>query len=125
MQMMGKRFGRPVIFECVGAPGVLQGLIEAAPVGAQIVVAGVCMETDRLEPSIAITKEIELTFVFGYAPEEFALTLRRLAEGVIDVDGLVTGIVALDGVAGAFDALADPEAHVKILVRPDAEDSTE
>jgi threonine dehydrogenase-like Zn-dependent dehydrogenase len=125
MQMMGKRFGRPVIFECVGAPGVLQGLIEAAPVGAQIVVAGVCMETDRLEPSIAITKEIELTFVFGYAPEEFALTLRRLAEGVIDVDGLVTGIVGLDGVAGAFDALADPEAHVKILVRPDAEDSTE
>jgi threonine dehydrogenase-like Zn-dependent dehydrogenase len=57
--------------------------------------------------------------VFGYAPEEFALTLRRLAEGVIDVEGLVTGIVGLDGVAGAFRDLADPEAHVKILVRPD------
>lgn len=118
MQMMGKRFGRPVVFECVGAPGVLQSLIEAAPTGAQIVVAGVCMETDRLEPSIAITKEVELTFVFGYSPEEFALTLHRLAEGVIDVEGLVTGIVGLDGVADAFGDLADPEAHVKILVRP-------
>ncbi|WP_374468540.1 zinc-binding dehydrogenase [Phenylobacterium sp.] len=118
LRMMGGRFGRPVIFECVGAPGVLQGLIEAAPAGAQIVVAGVCMETDRIEPSIAITKEVELTFVFGYTPEEFAQTLRHLAEGVIDVSDLVTGKVGLDGVADAFVALGDPEAHVKILVEP-------
>jgi threonine dehydrogenase-like Zn-dependent dehydrogenase len=118
MQMMGNPVARPVVFECVGSPGVLESLIEAAPAGAQIVVAGVCMETDRIEPSIAITKEIELTFVFGYSPEEFAATLHRLAEGVIDVSNLVTGEVNLEGVAGAFQALGDPEAHVKILVRP-------
>src|SRR5690606_10709395 len=93
MQMMGKPVARPVVFECVGSPGVLQGLIEAAPAGAQVVVAGVCMETDRIEPSIAITKEIELTFVFGYSPEEFGQTLHRLAEGIIDVSDLVTGQV--------------------------------
>jgi threonine dehydrogenase-like Zn-dependent dehydrogenase len=118
MRMMGNPIAQPVVFECVGSPGVLQGLIEAAPAGARIVVAGVCMETDKIEPSIAITKEIELTFVFGYTPEEFALTLRQLSEGIIDVSGLVTGMVPLDGVAGAFTALGDPEAHVKILVRP-------
>jgi threonine dehydrogenase-like Zn-dependent dehydrogenase len=118
MRMMGDAVAQPVVFECVGSPGVLQGLIEAAPAGAQIVVAGVCMETDKIEPSIAITKEIELTFVFGYTPEEFGLTLRQLAEGVIDVSGLVTGTVGLDGVADAFTALGDPEAHVKILVQP-------
>lgn len=117
-RMTGARFGRPVVFECVGAPGVLQGLIEAAPAGSQIVVAGVCMESDKIEPSIAITKEIELTFVFAYSPEEFAATLRDLAEGRIDVSGLVTGKVGLDGVADAFVALGDPEAHVKILVEP-------
>jgi 2-desacetyl-2-hydroxyethyl bacteriochlorophyllide A dehydrogenase len=120
MRMMGGSFGRPVVFECVGAPGVVQALIEAAPAGSQIVVAGVCMETDRIEPSIAITKEIELTFVFGYSPEEFAATLHNIAEGRIDVSGLVTGRVGLDGVAGAFVALGDPEAHVKILVEPAA-----
>ena len=118
IRMMGGSFGRPVIFECVGAPGILQTLIEAAPAGSQIVVAGVCMETDKIEPAIAITKEIELTFVFGYTPEEFAGTLRHIAEGVIDVSGLVTGRVSLDGVAAAFTALGDPEAHVKILVEP-------
>lgn len=118
MRMMGKPIARPVVFECVGAPGVVQSLIEAAPAGAQIVVAGVCMETDRIEPSIAITKEIELTFVFGYTPEEFAGALRRIADGMIDVSGLVTGTVGLEGVADAFVALGDPEAHVKILVTP-------
>lgn len=117
-RMMGNTIAQPVVFECVGSPGVLQSLIEAAPAGAQIVVAGVCMETDKIEPSIAITKEIELTFVFGYTPDEFALTLRQLAEGIIDVEGLVTGSVDLGGVAGAFTALGDPEAHVKILVKP-------
>ncbi|HEX3699371.1 MAG TPA: zinc-binding dehydrogenase [Phenylobacterium sp.] len=120
MRMMGGRFGQPVIFECVGAPGVLQALIEAAPAGAQIVVAGVCMESDRIEPSMAITKEVELTFVFGYSPEEFAGTLRQLAEGAIEVSGLVSAKVGLDGVAQAFRDLADPEAQVKILVQPDA-----
>jgi threonine dehydrogenase-like Zn-dependent dehydrogenase len=118
MRMMGQTFAQPVVFECVGSPGVLQALIEAAPAGAQIVVAGVCMETDRIEPSIAITKEIELTFVLGYTPEEFAETLHQIAEGVIDVSHLVTGTVGLDGVADAFRALGDPEAHVKILVQP-------
>lgn len=119
-RMMGKTFGQPVVFECVGSPGVLQSLIEASPAGSQIVVAGVCMETDKIEPAIAITKEIELTFVFGYTPEEFGMTLRQLSEGIIDVSGLVSAKVPLDGVAQAFKDLGDPEAHVKILVEPNA-----
>lgn len=117
-RMMGRPVGRPVVFECVGVPGVLQSLIEASPAGTQIVVAGVCMVTDKIEPAIAITKEIELTFIFGYSPEEFAATLGDIAEGRIDVSGLVTGKVGLEGVADAFVALGDPEAHVKILVEP-------
>ena len=56
--------------------------------------------------------------MLGYTSEEFAQTLRHIAEGEIDVSGLVTGRVGLDGVASAFTALADPEAHVKILVEP-------
>lgn len=118
VRMMGGTFGRPIVFECVGSPGVLQSLIEASPAGSQIVVAGVCMETDRIEPAIAITKEIELTFVFGYTPEEFAATLHDIAEGRLDVGDVVTGKVGLDGVVQAFKDLGDPEAHVKILVEP-------
>jgi threonine dehydrogenase-like Zn-dependent dehydrogenase len=49
---------------------------------------------------------------------EFAETLRRIAEGEIDVAPLITGTVGLDGVPQAFQDLADPEAHAKILVKP-------
>jgi threonine dehydrogenase-like Zn-dependent dehydrogenase len=117
-RMAGRRWGRPVVFECVGSPGVLQSLIETCPSGARIVVAGVCMQTDRIEPSLAIVKQLSLEFVFGYSPDEFAHTLRDIAEGLIDPAPLLTGVVGLDGVADAFAALASPDHHVKILVEP-------
>jgi threonine dehydrogenase-like Zn-dependent dehydrogenase len=121
-QMMARMAGqtprRAIIFECVGVPGVLQALIEAAPAGAQIIVAGVCMEADRIEPAMAITKQLDFRFVLGYTPEEFTGTLGDIAEGRIDVAPVITSAVGLDGVAGAFHALADPEAQVKIVVEP-------
>jgi threonine dehydrogenase-like Zn-dependent dehydrogenase len=67
---------------------------------------------------MAINKEIDLRFVFGYTPLEFRDTLHLLAEGKIDPTPLLTGTVGLDGVAAAFDALGNPETHAKILVDP-------
>jgi threonine dehydrogenase-like Zn-dependent dehydrogenase len=43
-----------------------------------------------------------------------------LAEGEVDPRPLITGEVGLDGVEGAFDDLADPERHAKILINPGA-----
>jgi threonine dehydrogenase-like Zn-dependent dehydrogenase len=89
-----------------------------APVGARVVGAGVGMEDDVIKPIFGINKELSVQFVLGYAPDEFAQTLREIAEGRIDVAPLVTGKVGVDGVASAFDALARPDAHAKILVEP-------
>ena len=110
----------PVVFECVGVPGVLDQLMAAAPRGTRIVVVGVCMEPDTIHPLIGIVKELNLQFVLGYTPDEFAVTLRHIAEGEIPVAPLITGHVGLDGVAGAFEALGSPERHAKILVHPHA-----
>lgn len=109
---------QPLFFECVGVPGMIGELMRSAPRGARIVVAGVCMELDRFQPMYGINKELSLQFVLGYTPDEFAGALRDLADGRIPADRLVTGHVDIDGVAGAFDALHDPEAHAKILVEP-------
>ena len=118
LAMSGNAGKRAVVFECVGVPGVIQGLIEHVPVGTQVMVVGVCMQTDAIEPFLCINKAIELKFVLGYTPDEFAATLRHIAEGTIDVAPAVTGEVGLDEVAGAFAALGDPEQHCKIVVRP-------
>lgn len=110
----------PVIFECVGVPGVIDDIIAGAPLFSRVVVVGVCMGTDRIRPSMAINKEIDLRFVLGYTPPEFRETLHLLADGKVDARPLITGEVGLGGVAGAFDALGDPEAHAKILIDPRA-----
>ena len=109
---------RPVIFECVGVPGMIDGVIAAAPLNARVVVVGVCMGEDKLRPAMAISKEVDLRFVFGYTPLEFRDTLYLLAEGKVDGTPLLTGTVGLDGVATAFDALGDPETHAKVLIDP-------
>ncbi|WCS18041.1 zinc-binding dehydrogenase [Mycobacterium marinum] len=107
-----------VVFEAVGVPGMIDEVILRARPGTRLIVAGVCMQPDTVHPFFAITKEINVQFVLAYDPEEFATSLRALAEGLIDVSPLITGEVELAGVGAAFDDLADPERHCKVLVTP-------
>ncbi|MGH7099695.1 MAG: zinc-binding dehydrogenase [Stellaceae bacterium] len=115
---LGPKLRPAVIFECVGVPGVIQEVIAGAPAGARIVVVGVCMATDRFEPFFGIVKELNLQFVLAYTAEEFAASLRHIAEGRIDVTPLITGQVGLEGVKGAFAELTNPERHAKVIVEP-------
>jgi threonine dehydrogenase-like Zn-dependent dehydrogenase len=107
-----------VVFEAVGVPGIIDDVLLRARPGTRLVVAGVCMQPDTMHPFFAIAKEINVQFVLAYTPDEFADSLRALAEGDIDATPLITGEVGLDGVGAAFDDLADPERHCKILVTP-------
>jgi threonine dehydrogenase-like Zn-dependent dehydrogenase len=107
-----------VVFECVGVPGMIDRIFLGAPRHARVVVVGVCLEPDTSRPLVAINKELNVQYVLGYTVEEFARTLHHIADGTFDVAPLVTGRVGLAGVADAFHALADPEAHAKILVEP-------
>lgn len=107
-----------VVFEAVGVPGIIDDVLLRARPGTRLVVAGVCMQPDTVHPFFAIAKEINVQFVLAYTPEEFGDSLRALAEGDIDVNPLITGEVGLDEVGTAFDDLADPERHCKILVTP-------
>ena len=109
---------RPVIFECVGIPGMIDGVLAAAPLSSRVIVVGVCMGTDSIRPTMALSKEIDVRFVFGYTPLEFYDTLHMLADGKLDASPLLTGKVGLGGVAAAFQALGDPDRHAKILIDP-------
>ena len=110
---------RPVVFECVGVPGLIQQVIDHAPFFSRVVVVvGVCMQPDRIRPVLAVNKEIDLRFVLGYTPAEFRDRLHLLAEGKVRPGAMITGTVGLDGVGPAFTALADPELHAKMLIDP-------
>ena len=107
-----------VVFEAVGVPGMIDEVLRSAPMYGRVVVVGVCMGTDTITPFWAVTKELNLQFSLAYDPLEFNESLNAIAEGDIDVAPLITGEVGVEGVPQAFDELADPERHCKILVVP-------
>jgi threonine dehydrogenase-like Zn-dependent dehydrogenase len=107
-----------VIFECVGAKGMLRKVMEGAPSGAEIVVVGACMEADVIEPMFGIYKALTLKFALAYNGAEFAEMLRMIGEGVIDVSPLVTQSISLNDTPQAFEDLASPGSHAKIIVEP-------
>jgi threonine dehydrogenase-like Zn-dependent dehydrogenase len=107
-----------VVFEAVGVPGIVNDVMRRAPMGTRLVVAGVCMQSDPILPLFGIAKEISVQFVNVYDAAEFAESLRAIAEGDVDVAPLITGEVTLGDVGAAFDDLANPDTHCKILVTP-------
>jgi threonine dehydrogenase-like Zn-dependent dehydrogenase len=117
-EALGKGPARPVIFECVGVPGIVQHINDGAPLMPRVIVVGVCMQVDRYEPALAVMKEIDLRFVVNHTPLEYRDALHMIANGKLDCAPLATGEVGLDGVDNAFEALKDPDSHAKILIDP-------
>ena len=117
-QRLGLTPRGPVVFECVGVPGVIDDIVTNAPFLSRVVVVGVCMEPDTFRPTMAVNKELDLRFSFCYDPVEFRETLHLVADGTVDPRPLVTGEVGLGGVAEAFETLGTAERHAKILIDP-------
>jgi len=111
-----ERIGRAVIFECVGAPGVLDATLSGAPIGSTIVVAGACASEDRIWPINGLVKEVQLRFSNAYSLKEFAETLDRIAEGVLDASLFISKTLPLEKINEGFDALTRP-TDVKILLK--------
>ena len=86
--------------------------------GAQILVVGVCMQPDTVRPMLGIGKELNLQFVLGYDPLEFAETLRRIAEGELDVAPADHRLGRHRRRPRRLRDLGQPDAHAKILVEP-------
>ena len=108
-----------VIFECVGAPGLLQQCIEIAPQRGKIIPVGVCEQPDAIMPFFGLIKELQIQFAIAYTRDDFDTCLAMLAEGRIDVSPMVTDIVSLEELPEAFEALRTPSHQCKVLTRMD------
>ncbi len=112
----GRRGRQGVVFECVGRPGVAQGVIDEAPRNALVVIVGNVLTDSVIDQVVAFNKELDIRFSLNYSPAEFQQTLRDIAEGAIATDNMITGVVAPEDINQAFDDLRDGERHAKIVV---------
>ncbi len=108
----------PVVFECVGTPGMIATCVSMTAVHGRLIVAGVCTKPDTFVPVLALMKELALHFVVYYRRQDFALTIDHLAQGRLPIDAFITSQVDLDGFAAAFAALKHPTDQCKVLVKP-------
>lgn len=107
-----------VVFECVGAVGLLQQICTETPAHSKVVIAGLCLAQDSFMPIEALKKELSIQYVFYYEAPEFEEALQALADGTIHWQPWLSGKVGLDGIADAFEILQDPEKHAKIIIEP-------
>ena len=105
-----------VIFECVGAPGLIATTMMDAPRGCRIVVAGVCQQPDTIMPLMGIMKELQLQFVLGYRAEDFDYVIAMIASDRVNVAHMVTDVVSLDALPAAFEALRHPTRQCKVML---------
>jgi (R,R)-butanediol dehydrogenase/meso-butanediol dehydrogenase/diacetyl reductase len=108
--------GPDIIFECVGAPGLINQAMMEAPRGAKIVVAGVCQQSDTIMPLMGIMKELNLQFVLGYRPADFDFVIAMIASDRIEVSPMITDIIDLDALPAAFEALRHPTHQCKVML---------
>jgi (R,R)-butanediol dehydrogenase/meso-butanediol dehydrogenase/diacetyl reductase len=106
-----------IVFECVGAPGLIQQAIEMAPHGGKIVPVGVCEQPDTFMPLLGLFKELQIQFAIAYTRDDFETSIAMLGEGRIDISPMITDVVSLEEMPDAFEALRTPSHQCKVLTR--------
>ena len=106
-----------IIFECVGAPGLLQQCIEMAPQRGKIIPVGVCEQPDAIMPFFGLIKELRIQFAIAYTRDDFETCMAMLAEGRVDISPMVTDVVSLEELPQAFEDLRTPGHQCKVLTR--------
>ena len=107
-----------VILECIGVPGTQQLAMDYAPSGGRIVIVGVCMAPDTVLPPKAISKELQINYVFMYRKRDFEITIELMDQGRIDPTPLLSSVVSFDDFPTAFTSLKTDKRACKVLLEP-------
>ena len=91
------------MIECVGAPGLMQSLIDLAPYRTRIYAAGGHYTGDHISVTAASQHGVTLQFGGGPQMEDWYGTLDAVVEGRLDPTPAIGMVVGLDGLPDALD----------------------
>jgi threonine dehydrogenase-like Zn-dependent dehydrogenase len=115
MQALG---GAPdIVFECVGAEGMLHKAVMHAAQFGNIVSLGFCTAPDTVIPAIASYKCASIQFAVGYSMREFLYIADQMDKGHCDPKAIISNKIGLDELPGMFDTLRGPNNETKVHVR--------
>lgn len=94
--------GINLVFECAGLPETIQEACSRAEAGGKAVILSICYQPVEINFLSLVTQEIDIITAFGKTGGEFREAARMIAEGLIDLSPLITGIIPVEKVAEAF-----------------------
>jgi threonine dehydrogenase-like Zn-dependent dehydrogenase len=113
-------WGPCVIFECVGAAGLIQRIVESADMATRIYCAGGWYTGDTLDITTATRQGVTIQFGGGPMPQDWYGTLDAVAAGRLDPLPSVGRVIDLDGVPDALDQARTSNGPPRIVVHPNA-----
>ena len=106
------------VYEFVGHPGVLDGIVNACPADTRIFTAGGAPEGDHLSSATAKKKGVVIHFGGGPKHEDWYGTLAAVVSGSLDPSPVIGMVVDLDGVPDAIDLARRADGPARIMVHP-------
>ncbi len=107
-----------VVFECVGAPGLVQQLVDGCEMWTRIFAAGGWYTGDSLDCTAATHKGVTIQFGGGPHPEDWYGTFDAICAGRLDPLPSVGETIGLDGVPDALERTRRSEGPPRIIVHP-------
>ncbi|MFC8525801.1 alcohol dehydrogenase catalytic domain-containing protein [Nocardia sp. NPDC057227] len=111
-------WGSAVVFECAGAPGLIQRLIAEADMGTRIACAGGWYTGDTLDITAATRTGVNVQFGGGPMPEDWYGTLDAITGGALDPLPSVGAVIGLDGVPDALEQVRRSRGPARVVVHP-------
>jgi threonine dehydrogenase-like Zn-dependent dehydrogenase len=116
-----KKVQKPqVIFECVGAPGLLQNIVGSCEFLARVFAAGGWHGSDSVSVTEATHKGVTIQFGGGPHPVDWYGTLDAVTEGRLDPLPSIGKVIGLDEVPAAIDQARKSQGPPRVVVHPAA-----
>jgi (R,R)-butanediol dehydrogenase/meso-butanediol dehydrogenase/diacetyl reductase len=117
-----KALGGPadVVFECVGAPGLIMQAIEQVVPRGRVVLLGLCRAIDNIVPFAIVRKEVRLLPSVFFHPTEYEAALDMLLCGAVEPGYLVSDTVGIAQAPDIFESLKSRTTQCKVLIDPNA-----
>jgi threonine dehydrogenase-like Zn-dependent dehydrogenase len=110
----------PVVYECVGVPGLLQSIIDDCPYLTRIFAAGGHYTGDQIQVTPATQKAVRISFAGGPEKLDWYGTLDAVCDGRLDPTPCIGQVVGLDDLPDALDRARRSEGPPRIIVHPRA-----
>ena len=114
-------WGSLVVFECVGAAGLIQKIVDSVDIGTRIYCAGGWYTGDSLSVTDATRQGVTIQFGGGPHPQDWYGTLDAIAAGRLDPLPSVGAIISLDEVPDALDLARKSNGPPRIVVHPNGD----